>query len=57
MKFVLSLLGLAVIFAFMFLLSSDRKNIPYKTIGKALLIQIVIAFLLLKFPLGRYVVE
>lgn len=57
MKFVLSLLGLAVIFGFMYLLSSDRKNIPYKTIAKALVIQLIIAFLLLKFPLGRFVVE
>ena len=57
MKFVLSLLGLAIVFAFMYLLSSDRKNIPYKTIGKALIIQLIIAFLLLKFPLGRFVVE
>ena len=57
MKFILSLLGLAVVFMFMYLLSSNRKNIPYKIIGKALLIQIIIAFLLLKFPLGRFVVE
>lgn len=57
MKLVLSLLGLAVIFGFMFILSSDRKNIPYKVIGKALIIQLIIAFLLIKFPLGRFVVE
>lgn len=41
----------------MFLLSSNKKEIPYKTVIKALGIQFVIAFLLVKFPLGRLVVS
>lgn len=57
MKVIMSLLGIAVIFGFVYLLSWDRKNIPYKTVIKALCIQLVIAVLLLKFPLGRYLVE
>ena len=57
MKLIMSLLGIAVVFGFMYFLSSDRKNIPYKTVIKALGIQLVIAVLLLKFPLGRYVVQ
>lgn len=57
MKFVLSLLGIIVILAFMFLLSWDRKHIPYKTVVKALIIQVIIALILLKVPLGRFVVE
>lgn len=57
MKVIISLLGIAVVFGFMYLLSSDRKNIPYKTVIKALGIQLLIAVLLLKFPLGRYVVQ
>ena len=57
MKFVLSLLGIIVILAFMFLLSWDRKNIPYKTVVKALIIQVIIAVILLKIPLGRFIVE
>ena len=57
MKVIMSLLGIAVVFGFMYLLSSDRKNIPYKTVIKALGIQLLIAVLLLKFPLGRYVVQ
>ena len=57
MKFVLSLLGIVVILAFMFLLSWDRKHIPYKTVVKALIIQVIIAVILLKIPLGRFIVE
>ena len=57
MKVIMSLLGIAVVFGFMYLLSSDRKNIPYKTVIKALGIQLLIAVVLLKFPLGRYVVQ
>ena len=57
MKVIMSLLGIAVVFGFMYLLSSDRKNIPYKTVIKALGIQLLIAVMLLKFPLGRYVVQ
>ena len=57
MKVIMSLLGIAVVFGFMYLLSSDKKNIPYKIVAKALGIQLIIAVLLLKFPLGRYVVQ
>ena len=57
MKVIMSLLGIAVVFGFMYLLSSDRKNIPYKTVIKALGIQLLIAVVLLKFPLWRYVVQ
>ena len=38
-------------------MSSDRKNIPYKTIIKALVIQFIIAFLLIRFPIGQVIVE
>ncbi|WP_294153658.1 nucleoside transporter C-terminal domain-containing protein [uncultured Clostridium sp.] len=56
MKVIMSLLGIALIFGFIYLLSSDKKNIPYKTVAKALGIEFLIALLLLKFPLGRFVV-
>ena len=57
MKVIMGLLGLVVVFGFMYLLSSDKKNIPYKIVVKALAIQLIVAILLLKFPLGRYVVQ
>ena len=57
MKILISFIGILVVLGLMFLLSSNKKNIPYKIIIKALGIQFVIAFLLVKFPLGRLVVE
>ena len=57
MKIIISLLGIIVVLGLMFLLSSNKKEIPYKTVIKALGIQFVIAFLLVKFPFGRLVVS
>lgn len=57
MKIFISIIGIIVVLGFMYLLSSNRKEIPYKTVIKALGIQFVIAFLLVKFPLGRLVVQ
>ncbi len=57
MKIFISLIGILVVLGLMFLLSSNKKEIPYKTVIKALGIQFVIAFLLVKFPLGRLVVQ
>lgn len=57
MKILINLLGIAVVMGIMYLLSSSKKNIPYKTVLKAFLIQVLIAFVLVKFPLGRLVIE
>ena len=57
MKIFISIFGIIVVLGFMYLLSSNKKEIPYKTVIKALGIQFVIAFLLVKFPLGRLIVE
>ena len=57
MKIFISIFGIIVVLGFMYLLSSNRKEIPYKTVIKSLGIQFVIAFLLVKFPLGRLIVQ
>lgn len=57
MQIIISLLGIVVLLGIMYLLSSDRKNILYKTIIKALVIQFIIAFLLIRFPIGQVIVE
>ena len=57
MKILISLLGIAVVLGIMYLLSASRKDVPYKTVIKALVIQFFIAFILVKFPLGRLAVE
>lgn len=56
MNIFINLLGIILIIGIMYFLSSDRKSIPQKTILKALGIQFVIAFLLVKFPLGRIII-
>ena len=57
MKILINLLGIAVVMGILYLLSSSKKDIPYKTVIKAFLIQVLIAFILVKFPLGRLVIE
>lgn len=57
MKILISLLGIVVILSIMYLMSTNKKNIPYKTILKSVSIQFIIAFVLVKFPLGRLAVE
>lgn len=57
MKILINLLGIVVVMALMYLLSSSKKDVPYKTVLKALGIQFIIAFVLVKFPLGRLAIE
>lgn len=53
MKILINLLGIIVLLGSMYCISSNRKNINFKIILKAIAIQIIIAFLLVKFPLGK----
>lgn len=57
MKLILNLLGIAVILGLTFLLSWDRKNIRWKAVIRAIVIQFVIAVLLVKVPIGRTIVS
>ena len=52
MKFVLNLFGIAVILAICWLISWDRKNIKWKIVLKALIAEVIIAFLIVKIPAG-----
>lgn len=56
MSIVLNILGIMIILGILYLLSKDRKNVPYKLIIKGLIIQFVIAIVLVKIPLGSAVV-
>ncbi|GAA0077736.1 NupC/NupG family nucleoside CNT transporter [Clostridium sp. CTA-5] len=56
MSIIINLIGIILVIGLMYFLSSDRKSIPHKTIIKAIGIQFVVAFLLVKFPLGRTIV-
>lgn len=57
MKYVLNLLGIVVVLGLVFLLSWDRKNIKWKAVGKAILVQFVVAVLLVKVPIGKKIVS
>lgn len=57
MKLLLNLIGIVVILGLIFLLSWDRKNIPWKMVLRAVLIQFVIAVLLVKIPIGKTIVS
>ena len=57
MRAVVNLFGIFVVFGIMFLMSKDRKAIKGKIVVKALIAQFIIAFLLVKFPLGKLIVS
>lgn len=57
MKVFLNLLGIVVVIGLVFLISWDRKNIRWKSVGKALIAQFIIAILLVKVPVGKMIVS
>lgn len=56
MKILLNVLGLALSLAICWLLSYNRKSIPWKTVAKAIIAELVMAFIMVKVPLGQKVV-
>ena len=52
MVFLQNILGLLVSVAVCFLLSWNKKSVPWKTIVKAIIAEFVIAFIIVKIPLG-----
>lgn len=57
MKLLINLIGIVIILGLIFLLSWDRKSIPWKTVLRAILIQFVIAVLLVKISIGKTIVS
>ncbi len=57
MNVVLNILGIFVVLGLMYVISSKRKAIRFQMVVKALVIQLVLAILLVKVPLGSYVVS
>ncbi len=57
MAIVLNIIGIALLLGGLYLVSPNKKDVNKKMILKALGIQVVLAFLLLKFPLGRMGIE
>lgn len=56
MKLILNLIGIIVVFAICWLVSWDRKNIKWKTVAKALVVEIIIAIIIVKIPIGQKII-
>ncbi|WP_297131432.1 NupC/NupG family nucleoside CNT transporter [Terrisporobacter sp.] len=57
MKILLNLTGILLLLCILYLFSSNKENINKKIIIKALGAQFILAFLLVKFPLGKVLIE
>ena len=57
MNILLNFIGISLLLAGLYLFSSNKKNIDKKIIIKALGAQFILAFLLVKFPLGKVLIE
>lgn len=57
MKLILNILGIIVVLCLVYLLSWKRKEIPWKLVGKGLLIQFLLAVLLVKVPIGKQILS
>lgn len=57
MKYILNLIGVLVVLGLAFLLSWNRREIKWKAVIKAVVIQFVLAILLVKVPLGKKIVS
>ncbi len=56
MKILLNLLGIALVFAICWILSYNRKAIKWKNIGVMFAVEFVIAFIIVKLPIGQKLV-
>lgn len=57
MDLMRSVLGMGVLLAIAFLLSVNKKRISLRTVGAALVLQIVIGGVMLYFPPGKWLAE
>lgn len=57
MSLLLNILGIIVVIGALYLLSSDKEKVDKTLILKALIVQFILAFFLVKFPLGRDIVQ
>lgn len=57
MTLLLNIIGIIVVIFGLYLFSENKDKVDKKLIAKALLVQFVLAFLLVKFPLGQKVIK
>lgn len=53
MGIFLNIVGLVLVFGICWLLSYNRKLIPWKSIARMLLVEFIIAFIIIKVPIGQ----
>lgn len=57
MQFIYSILGILLILGIIYAISFNRKDISFPLIGKALIVQFIIALILVRVPLGQRIVS
>lgn len=57
MQFIYSILGILLILGIIYAISFNRKGISFPLIGKALIVQFIIALILVRVPLGQRIVS
>lgn len=57
MTLLLNMIGIIIVIFGLYLFSENKDKVDKKLIAKALLVQFVLAFLLVKFPLGQKVIK
>ncbi len=57
MKYLIALLGLAIVFGLALLVSSNRKGIKLKPLAVMLVLQLVLGFILLNTSFGYIVIR
>ncbi|MEH7350418.1 NupC/NupG family nucleoside CNT transporter [Gottfriedia acidiceleris] len=57
MSYIFAIIGIILIFAICWLMSNDKKNINYKAVAIMLVVQLIIAWFMLKTSIGRTVLQ
>lgn len=57
MQFIYSIIGILLVLGIVYAVSFNRKSVSLSLIGKALIVQFIIALILVRIPLGQQVVS
>lgn len=57
MQFIYSIIGILLVLGIVYAISFNRKSVSLSLIGKALIVQFIIALILVRIPLGQQVVS
>ncbi|HER2383287.1 TPA: NupC/NupG family nucleoside CNT transporter [Streptococcus pyogenes] len=57
MQFIYSIIGILLVLGIVYVISFNRKSVSLSLIGKALIVQFIIALILVRIPLGQQIVS